>query len=315
MNYIEPQIRRRRPDAAEILARSITRPFTALDRKEWTRVAKSAWDIKEINKIWDFNALTDDNIGTCLGLFDGKQLMGGSMGIIKIPPDKVPYLFLHQLAVDEKYQDLGIGHKLVLANYELIRNELSPVVETLKLTSDPFVSRNVNLYLHKSRMHSNEYKPDFFAGIEKDGGKEHKDMPSDRFYYEAHPKSAWVNGAVFPKQQDYETYLESHFEDAVFPFNPEEPVEDKQFAALNHSSKLAFVETSASPSEAKAKWGPDALLWAEQHKKIFTELFEKQGHTAVDYVSLLDASGKERHFIVTVKDFNENDIHCLKDAL
>ncbi len=51
MNRIEPQIRRRRPDAAEILARSITRPFTALDRNEWTRVANSAWGIDEINKL------------------------------------------------------------------------------------------------------------------------------------------------------------------------------------------------------------------------------------------------------------------------
>ena len=242
--------------------------------------------------------------------------MGGSMGLIKISPaDRKPYLFLHQLAVDEKYQNQGVGQRLLEDKYELIRNNLSPVVDTLRLTSDPFVSRNVWLYLHKGRMHSNRYLEDFFVGMEKDGGKDHKDMPSDRFYYEAHPKSAWVNGAVFPKQQDYEAYLESHFEDAVFLFNPEKPVEDKQFTALNLSSKLAIVETSANPKRAKEQWGDDALLWTKQHRKVFTELFKKQGHTAVDYVSLLDASGKERHFIVTVKDFNEENPNCLVEAL
>jgi len=39
------------------------------------------------------------------------------------------------------------------------------------------------------------------------------------------------------------------------------------------------------------------------------ELFEKQGHTAVDYVVVTDANNVMRHFIVTVKDFNENDVN------
>lgn len=94
------------------------------------------------------------------------------MGLIKISPaDRKPYLFLHQLAVDEKYQNQGVGQRLLEDNYELIRNNLSPVVDTLRLTSDPFVSRNVWLYLHKGRMHSNRYLEDFFVGMEKDGGK------------------------------------------------------------------------------------------------------------------------------------------------
>lgn len=298
----------------EILARSTMRPLTPKDYKSWKRVAKSAWGINEINKPWDFVALTENNIGTCHGVFDGGTMMGASIGIVKIPSDRAPYLFLHQLAVDEEYQGLGLGQELMQANYDLINNKLSPMVDTLALTSDPFVSRNVHLYLHKSRMHSNQYKPDFFEGMEEAGGKEHKDMPSDRFYYEAKPNSAWVKNGVFPKSEEYIRYMEAHPE-ALFTFNPEDVKNDTCLAHMNPSSKFAFVETSTSPTEAKAKWEDEAVFWSEQHRKVFLELFEKQGHTAVDYVVVTDANNVMRHFIVTVKDFNENDVNCVKNAL
>lgn len=299
----------------ELLARSSRRSFTPKDRTSWTKVAQSAWGIDEINKLWDYAALTEDNIGTCFGRFDGETLMGGSMGLIKISPaDRKPYLFLHQLAVDEKYQNQGVGQRLLEDNYELIRNNLSPVVDTLRLTSDPFVSRNVWLYLHKGRMHSNRYLMEFFEGMEEEGGKDHHDMPSDRFYYEAKPNSAWVNGGIFPESAEYRRYMEAHPE-TLFTFNPEEVKNNTCLAQMDPTSKLAFVETTTNPSEAKAQWGNDASLWTEQHRRVFTELFEKQGHTAVDYVAVPDARGTMRHFIVTVKDFNENDVNCLKQAL
>src|SRR3989339_914844 len=235
---------------AEILARAIKRPLTSGDRDSWTRVAQSAWGLPEINKLWDYAALTEDNIGTCHGIFDGDRMMGASIGIIKIPPEGALYLFLHQLGVDEEYQRLGLGYELMKVNYGLIENKLSPFIETLALTSDPFVARNVNLYLHKSRMHSNEYKRDFFEGIEKEGGNEHRDMPSDRFYYKAKPGSAWVKGAVYPGQQDYTKYMENHPDD-VFLFDPEEVREGRCLTHVNPPSQLAFVETSVNPSVVK----------------------------------------------------------------
>lgn len=36
---------------------------------------------------------------------------------------------------------------------------------------------------------------------------------------------------------------------------------------------------------------------------------------AVDYVAVPDVLGNMRHFIVTLKDFSENDANCLKQAL
>lgn len=309
-----PAAREAGKHGAEILARSTIRPFTPQDRAGWTRVAQSAWGIDEINKIWDFAALTEDNVGTCFGIFDGDLMMGGSVGLIKMSPEGAPYLFLHQLAVDKEYQGMSLGNELMQANYKLITEKLSPIVDTLKLNSDPFVATNVNLYLHKSRMHSNQFVQDLYKGIEETGGAEHRDLPSDRFYYEAKPNSAWVKNGVYPGRDEYITYMKAHPE-ALFLFDPITIKEGEYLANLNPESKFAFVETAVSPSAAKTEWGDETHLWAKQHREVFTELFTKQAHTAVDYVAVPDASGKMRHFIVTVKDFNENDVNCLKQAL
>lgn len=108
--------------------------------------------------------------------------------------------------------------------------------------------------------------------------------------------------------------MQAHPE-ALFFFNPKEVRNNTFLAGKNYSSRLAFVETSTSPRVAKERCGDDALLWTHHHRKVFRELFENQRHTAVDYVALPDASGQDHHFIVTIKNFDENNPNCLKESL
>lgn len=281
--------------AKEILERSITRRLIPDDYSQWIQVAFSAWGMPKINQQWDFTALTKDS-RTSIGLFDGSTMLGGSLNIAKIGDGGNPYLLVHMLGVNQNYQGIGVGKRLMDANYSLIQNGQLGPIDTVKLTSDPFDTRNARLYLHHSRMHANTYIPDAYKGLSDDGGDRHKDLPSDRLYYEAKPNSPWVKQGVLPSPEQITELIQ----------------QTPQILDSASSSPVILVETPKDFIALK-EHKEEAAGWQSNQAETFTTLFAK-GYTAVDHV-VVDLFGKKRHFITCINNFDENNPHCLMQAI
>lgn len=282
--------------AAEILKRSVARPFVPDDFPQWEQVAESAWGLPQINRPWDFTALTKDSV-TSVGMFDGTTMLGGSLNVAKIGEDYNPYLLIHMLGVHVDYQGIGVGKRLMEANYALIQNNQLGPIETIKLTSDPFDTRNAHLYLHNCRMHSGIYLDDAYKGLADNGGVRHRSLPSDRLYYESKPNTPWVKNGVLP--------------------GPEKIIElaqrSPQVLDGRSSTSIVLVETPQDYVALKERYIEQAIEWQTKQAKELTLLF-LQGYTAVDH-TVVNMNGDKHHYVICMKGFNENDTHCLMQEI
>lgn len=264
--------------------------LTASDYVQWRALANTAWKgIGEINKQWDFIALTKDN-DVSIGLYDGKKLLGASLNVLKHNKTGF-YLLIHMLGIHESVQNSGIGTKLMQANYALAE---SIGINQIKLTSDPLDSRNVNLYLRKSRMNSNEYIPEAYPDLDKEGADKQRGLPADRLYYQVNVLSEWVKKGIMPRKEDYLEIVQkySHLINGQVGLDlsfVETPVD------LEHLLKTNEVEAGSYRSRQRV-----------QLKRLFLS-----GYIAVDFI----VKDKETGLIVCLKDFNEHDPLCLMNAV
>lgn len=278
--------------AKEIMKRSVARALVPDDYPVWEQLAMSAWGLPQINRPWDFTALTKDSVAS-VGVFDGGTMLGGSLNIIKVGEDHSPYLLVHMLGVNADYQGIGVGKRLMEQNYVLIENGQLAAVEAIKLTSDPFDTRNVHLYLHNSKMHSNTYLPDAYKGLSENGGARHKNLPSDRLYYEAKPNAPWVKEGILPKPEEIAELIRT----------------SPQVLDVKSAASIILVETPADYMQLKGQAVDLAADLQAQQAAELTELF-MHGYTAVDH-AVIDMAGIQHHYLVCMTDFNENDPHCL----
>jgi predicted GNAT superfamily acetyltransferase len=281
-------------NVTELLARCQIRTLQPDDYTEWVKIAESAWGQININQSWDFTALTKDNIAS-VGITDGNKLIGASLNIIKAGDDD--YLLVHMLGVTSEYQNVGLGKKLMEANYDLIRLGRLKNIATVKLTSDPLDSRNVRLYLHKCKMHANQYLEDAYRGLSESGGEKHIGLPSDRLYYVSHPQSLWVNSGVLPTSEQYQLLLEKY----------------PKYLDPGSHAPIIFVETPEDLETFKKDFPEEALNWRQSQRNIFELLFSR-GYTAVDH-TIINHDNSSRFFIVCSQGFDESNPKCLLDQL
>lgn len=284
-----------RSQSAEILKRSVTRPFLPDDYPAWEKVAESAWGLPQINRPWDFTALTKDSIASP-AMFDGSTLLGGSLNVIKVDQHNELCLLVHMLGVNADYQGIGIGKRLMEANYSLIQNGQLGPVDTIKLTSDPFDTRNAHFYLHNNRMHSDEYIPDAYKGLSEEGGTRHKGLPSDRLYYAAKPNSRWVKEGVTPGTEQINRIIQ----------------QSPQILNIDSSTPIVLIETPQDYIALKERSMEEAFQLQEKQAHELSFLFSA-GYTAVDHVIVGEEN--KHHYIVCMKNFNEEDPNCLINSI
>lgn len=282
--------------AKEVLKRSVARKLVPDDYPAWEQVAMSAWGLPQINRSWDFTALTKDSVAS-VGIFDGSTMLGGSLNIIKVGEDNSPYLLVHMLGVSADYQGIGMGKRLMEQNYALIESGQLGTIGTIKLTSDPFDTRNVHLYLHNNKMYSNTYLPDAYKGLAESGGARHKDLPADRLYYEAKPNTPWVQEGILPKPEKIADLIRT----------------SPQVLDVESTVPIVLVETPADYLQLKEQAIDLAGDLQAQQAAELTDLFSR-GYTAVDH-AVIDKSGTMHHYVVCMSEFNENDPLCLINSI
>lgn len=268
-----------------------------------------------------------------------KNIFGVSINLLRAMSNGNPVLYVHMLGVDKKYRGQGHGDTLMQLNYNLIlKNELKGV-EQVKLTSDPLESSLVRFYMHRFGMQVSHYKPGVYSHLSESGGSQNRGIPSDRFFYESRPTSAWVeerrrlaqaeqNDKNMPHSyaKEYREYVKIHPE-SVENFDRDSIKQDTYSTSIDITSPIAFVELPESLEETrklaeKNTWmggGKQAsneigIRWRTFQKENFEKLFTN-GHTAVDYVELMDKNGVKHNYIVTMRNFDENNPNCLKEAL
>jgi len=285
-------------EVRERLIRSEIRPLGPGDYRQWLNVANSAWvGISEINKEWDFVALTKDSIASP-GLFSEGRLIGASLNLVKANTNS-QYLLVHMLAVHGDYQGLGLGFRLMEANYDLIKdNILGEGVQTVKLTSDPFDVRNVGFYLHRCHMHSNTYIDDAYKTLNEEGAGKHRGLPADRLYYVCQPNSLWSQIVTLPNQADYEQLISRH---------PELLLE------TGNNFPIVLVQTPSDIEKLKGDSLEQAVLWRLQQRNALTSVFER-GYTAVDCVTI-SGSDRPRCYIVCLRGFDQSKPFLLEQQV
>jgi len=271
--------------------------LTTENYTQWCKLISRVWPGLSPTLEHDFIAMTKNN-NTSPTIFIDSQLIGASLNLIKISPEKQLSLLVHMLGVDSNYQSQGIGQQLMQENFKIARKYQLPKIQ---LTSDPLETNNVSLYLHHSRMHSNTYIPDLYTKLNKSGGDQHRGLPADRLLYETNPDSNWVQNGILPSEEKYIELIQQ---------NPDCLLTPSSFTTTKiaiQSSGIILVETPTNIVDLKQQSMNQAQAWRQFQAQVLPQLFN-QGYTAINRIKINSSSNKSAaHYIVCINNFNENN--------
>jgi predicted GNAT superfamily acetyltransferase len=128
--------------------------------------------------------------GQVLGAFDGEKMVGYTLAVVGVKGDGKVYLHSHMTAVEEAYQNRGVGRMLKLFQRD---DALARGIRLIEWTFDPLETRNAYFNLNRLGAICRRYLPNHY-GITT--SPLHRGLATDRLVAEWHLDSARVIAAI-----------------------------------------------------------------------------------------------------------------------
>jgi predicted GNAT superfamily acetyltransferase len=133
--------------------------------------------------------------GQVLGAFDGEKMVGYTLAVVGVRDGKV-YVHSHMTAVQEAYQNRGIGRMLKLFQRE---EALARGIRLIEWTFDPLGTRNAYFNLNRLGAICRRYLPNLYGLTTS---PLHRGLATDRLVAEWHLDSARVVAAIGGLRKD-----------------------------------------------------------------------------------------------------------------
>jgi chorismate synthase len=214
--------------------------------------------------------------GLVAGAFRGADLLGFVLGFTGVSDGRRVH-WSHMLAVRPDVRDLGIGRRLKMLQYEIMR---ARGVEAILWSYDPLVARNAHLNLNRLGVAVIDFVEDMYPGT----GSGLHEFGTDRFVVEwpiaavdgAPPKA----GPTGPDRLEDKCAATSAKADAAVDADPGMVIVsglDERPARAGHGGRVPAVRVEVPPDiEAiAAADGRAALAWRQSTRRAFRTLFER----------------------------------------
>lgn len=186
------------------------RPINTLtDLRKCHEIQRATWGFTDL-MVFPYTQLISvaHNGGVLLGAYDGHDLVGFVYGYLGMSGNTL-YLFSQRMGVLPKYQSLGIGTKLKMAQRDQM---LRQGIDLIVWTYDPLLGKNANLNIEKLGGIVRHYARDIYGAV---NNPLQIGLSTDRFLLEwelmsdrvrdrirnpkSHPKSEdWVEQDQYP---------------------------------------------------------------------------------------------------------------------
>lgn len=262
---------------------------TFTDIQQVQAVEKQAWqaEAEEITPIHILVAIAR-NGGLLLGVFEGQELIGFSLGWlgIKVHPGQryLPKLISHSTAVLADYRDQGIGYQLKLAQREWA---LQHGLDLISWTFDPLESRNAYFNLHRLGACCGVYHRNYY-GILRDGLN--KGLESDRL------QADWY---ILKEGMNRQSDLQNHpilNASIAGPAGFLQPGEDFSIPTQAHH----LVEIPSNIQEIRQKDQVLANAW-RMHIRAILECVLKRGYEITDFFYQREGNQAHSYYLVEPK--------------
>jgi predicted GNAT superfamily acetyltransferase len=227
------------------------------------------------------------NGGIVLGAFDANRLVGFAWGFLAVDetePGRPALARLkycsHMLGVHPDYRDAGIGHRLKLAQRDLVVRQ---GVRLITWTYDPLESRNASLNIARLRAICRKYIRSHY-GMMDDGLN--AGLPTDRFQVEWWVTSQRVKQGLAEEPGRRPLTLASFTSAGAQILNPARleagPARPSEKAAAP-TGNIVLVEIPANFQAMKQLDLPLAQAWRLSTRELFEALFGA-GYIVIDFV-------------------------------
>lgn len=201
--------------------------------------------------------------GFILGAFDGDNLVGFVLSVPGFYKGE-SFFYSHMTAVDQGYQNYGIGGKLKWAQREF---SLARNVKLIKWTFQPILARNAYFNLNRLGATIQKYIPNFYGTDyhtnHLEGGK--LGLDSDRLYADWHLESDKVkqlaNGGTFQETEEIVRTIEIPGDwDNLVKTNLEKAIAEQ--TRVKKEFEAAFAENMICRTFERDETRPKYLLFA-----------------------------------------------------
>ncbi len=200
--------------------------------------------------------------GFTLAAFDGAKMVGFVLSVPGFVGEK-RFFYSHMTAVDQNYQNSGIGAKLKWAQRE---KSLNLGVNYIKWTFQPVQARNAFFNLERLGATISNYTPNFYGtdystSIEQDSVR---GVDSDRLFADWHLESEKVvalsNGETFVETGEVVQTIEipNNWNKFVVENTPKAIAEQTR---IKHEFQNAFAENLITKSFKRSETNPKYLLY------------------------------------------------------
>ena len=200
--------------------------------------------------------------GFTLAAFDGAKMVGFVLSVPGFVGEK-RFFYSHMTAVDQNYQNSGIGAKLKWAQRE---KSLNLGVNYIKWTFQPVQARNAFFNLERLGATISNYTPNFYGtdystSIEQDSVR---GVDSDRLFADWHLESEKVvalsNGETFVETGGVVQTIEipNNWNKFVVENTPKAIAEQTR---IKHEFQNAFAENLITKSFKRSETNPKYLLY------------------------------------------------------
>lgn len=230
------------------------------------------------------------NGGLLLGAFDGDDLAGFVFGFPGISSYGKSKHCSHLMGVASSYRSRGVGHKLKLAQRELVMDQ---GIDLITWTYDPLESRNAYLNIHKLGCVCRTYTRDYYGPLTDGLGA---GLPSDRFQVE------WWIAAERVRQRLAGDSVRQ-LADPVVQVNATARTAEGYLMpgaiSLNENARMIRFEIPADFQVLKAAAPALALEWRLAVRRI-SEAYFAAGYTVVDFCHHRTHEGGRSYYILQV---------------
>ena len=259
------------------------------------------WGGDEVDIIPGHLALAlSHNGGVVLGAFDGERLIGfilGFLGTDHTDPDRPAMARLkhasHEMAVDPKYRNQGVGRALKVAQRQEVDQQ---GVRLITWTYDPLLSLNAQLNIRRLGAVCDTYLVNEYGEMQD---QLNRGIASDRFQVDW-----WITSPrVKQRLQGSRPALDlAHFLSAgAVRINQvtfsEDGLPHPSAAISRPDSTLAIVEIPADFPGLKARDHGLATQWREHTREIFQSAFDA-GYLVTDFIYLREERIPRSYYLI-----------------